>query len=761
MAAVAEELLEALDSLGESAAFCVSGSEEPILPGLEVQGVGPVGVPVSPAAARQLIEHATQAPYGRGEETIVDTDVRRVWQIEPNQFTLRNPQWQALVEGILDKVKAEFGIKGRVTASLYKLLIYEKGNFFAPHRDTEKVDGMFATLIVCLPSRHEGGTLVVSHDRQSKEIEFGGPQGEYKVQYAAFYTDCRHEIRPVTAGYRVCLVYNLTLARRKRQPAAPRPGDKVGQVAGLLGRLFADPTRQKVAIPLKHEYTEAGLSLDLLKGADRVLVDVLRQAAQELNYHFYLALMTYRQVGDVDYDTVRYSRRGHDIDEDTAEMGEVYEEELALDHWIDAEGRRQALGKMDLGAAEILSETDFEDFPIKQDVREATGNEGATVERWYRQAVVVLWPPDRYFALLARQGQAAAIPVLEKLLGDVKDPSSDERCRAFAREIIIRWRLLAYGRGDSADAAAMLKLLGRIADPALAKQFLRDVLPRAYRGTEGPALARLADRLGWETLAGELTGFVAAQQPGSQTADLGATVAVVEGLCCARGKMAPERKAVCRAVAAELEQTIRQWDTEKETPFWYRARQAREGVIESLTRTLAAVGEGELLGRFLSHALSDQEHYGLHQVLIPAVKKMYGWATKDPVIVHTRQQILRDCIAELDRLTEKPVEEPRDWAQDITLRCNCVDCRQLQQFLRDPQEKVRRFPAAEARRRHLHQQIEIHGCDMTHVTERKGSPYTLVCTKNRASYERKKAEFATNVQLLKELRGLERPKRKK
>ncbi len=191
MSEVVEQLLKALGSIDESPRFCVSGSVDPVLPGLEVAGVGTVGIPVNPSTAQQLIEHASQAPYGRGEETIVDTSVRRVWQIEPKQLANRNPQWGSLVEGIVKGVRSEFDIKGEVTAELYKPLIYEKGSFFAPHRDTEKVEGMFATLVVCLPSRHQGGTLIVSHDQQSREIDFGGPQGEYQVQYAAFCADCR------------------------------------------------------------------------------------------------------------------------------------------------------------------------------------------------------------------------------------------------------------------------------------------------------------------------------------------------------------------------------------------------------------------------------------------------------------------------------------------------------------------------------------------------------------------------------------------
>jgi hypothetical protein len=45
------------------------------------------------------------------------------------------------------------------------------------------------------------------------------------------------------------------------------------------------------------------------------------------------------------------------------------------------------------------------------------------------------------------------------------------------------------------------------------------------------------------------------------------------------------------------------------------------------------------------------------------------------------------------------------------------------------------------RRRHLHRQIARHELDMTHVTERKGSPQTLVCTKTRRNYQRRCKEY--------------------
>jgi hypothetical protein len=48
---------------------------------------------------------------------------------------------------------------------MYKLLVYDQGSFFVSHRDTEKAPGMFATLVVVLPSASTGGELVVRHSR--------------------------------------------------------------------------------------------------------------------------------------------------------------------------------------------------------------------------------------------------------------------------------------------------------------------------------------------------------------------------------------------------------------------------------------------------------------------------------------------------------------------------------------------------------------------------------------------------------------------
>jgi hypothetical protein len=70
------------------------------------------------------------------------------------------------------------------------------------------------------------------------------------------------------------------------------------------------------------------------------------------------------------------------------------------------------------------------------------------------------------------------------------------------------------------------------------------------------------------------------------------------------------------------------------------------------------------------------------------------------------------------------------------------------QFLRDPHESVHRFRANEARREHLEQEIRRHPCDLDLKTERRGSPYAVVCTKNKASYDAGVKTYHENQQHL-------------
>ena len=114
----------------------------------------------------------------------------------------------------------------------------------------------------------------------------------------------------------------------------------------------------------------------------------------------------------------------------------------------------------------------------------------------------------------------------------------------------------------------------------------------------------------------------------------------------------------------------------------------------------------------------------------------------------------RHCLAELRTRTAERPQPPADWSRDAKLDCKCADCRELAEFLKNKDESVRRFARRKELRQHLHREIDKHLCDVTHVTDRRGSPQTLVCTKTQASYERRLTQFETDVRLLGELERL-------
>jgi len=259
MASITMDLAAVLSMVSRPGDFFVSGTTEILAPRLEVDGVGLVALPLLPMQAEQLVAIAERAPYGRGENTLVDTDIRRTWQIGADRVRIGGKHWARTIEAILARVAEGLGVAEPITAELYKLLVYDHGSFFVSHRDTEKVPGMFATLVLVLPSMSTGGELIVRHKGREVRLDLRC-EDPSEAAFAAFYADCVHEVLPVTAGCRLTLVYSVL---RKGKGPVPEPPSYEGEQAKAAALLQAwaagkqssdDGSPEKLIYPLEHAY---------------------------------------------------------------------------------------------------------------------------------------------------------------------------------------------------------------------------------------------------------------------------------------------------------------------------------------------------------------------------------------------------------------------------------------------------------------------------------------------------------------------------
>ena len=235
MSLIGTALLDLVRTIERPGAYCVGALHDVIMPAIDVDGVGRLGFPVSAAQAMRLIEIAEPAPFGRGQETLVDPDVRRTWQIDTAKITISGGRWNQTLADLVAETATGLGICDPVEAEFYKLLIYDAGTFFVDHRDTEKSPGMFATMALVLPSAHSGGELVVRHLGREAVFDLL-PDEPSQIGCAAFYADCVHEIRPVTAGVRLTLIYNLRFTTNGRSVEAPDYRWQHAQFVALLRR---------------------------------------------------------------------------------------------------------------------------------------------------------------------------------------------------------------------------------------------------------------------------------------------------------------------------------------------------------------------------------------------------------------------------------------------------------------------------------------------------------------------------------------------
>ena len=752
MTNITDDLAAILQTIRRPGDFCASGVFDLRLPEIEIEGFGVLALPVLPDQAKRLVAVAERAPFGRGQETIVDANVRRSWQISPERVRIAGKRWNTALDEVVARAISGLGVSEDVEAQFYKLLVYETGGFFIDHRDTEKSPGMFATLTIALPSRSTGGELVVRHAGREARIDMVGDDPA-EARYAAFYADCVHEVRPVESGCRLTLIYNLIRKGAGKAPDPPRHERQEKKLIDLLAPwagAAADPgacSPPKLVYPLSHAYTPAELSFASLKGADAAVAGVLARATPRVRCDVHLALLTIEQTTSAEYTGRGRSGWGRrsEPDDDDYEEGEVYEHSQTLSDWKRPDGAVCDFGDMPVAEDEFSPADALEGMtPDEQHLHEATGNEGASLERTYRRAALVIWPTAAFLTMLASNGLSVSLPYLKSVVDRWRQGAPDaklalaEEARALGDAVIAQWPApIGYRRDDATTSATpFLELLADIGAEAQIAQFLR----RRQAGEDRTKADNLAviraltllipnERV---ELIEHLIGDFGARSVGASADLLRRANSAWDDIAGRDLKAAAELLLIF--LPGDLKPPSDAWAPKPDDKFVFDLVSALDGVDPSLAlRAVEAI-------------LSSSKTFGMDRCLVPALRELIQeLATSDsPAVAKLRSA----CIEHLRARIAKPLAPPADFARASSLTCSCPDCTELSKFLVDPSLASWSLKAPQHSRSHVQTTILNSQCDVDTTTERRGSPHRLIVTKNQASYERLAAQRREDIEIL-------------
>ena len=294
-----------------------------------------------------------------------------------------------------------------------------------------------------------------------------------------------------------------------------------------------------------------------------------------------------------------------------------------------------------------------------------TGNEGMTLERWYRHAAILLWPTRRHFEVLCDRDGRNAVPELERMVRQWQGSEPGEaaalksQCIDLARAILTTWSEERYGlpHSEKSKTEGLLETLATLGDPTLIGGFLGDLMVKDVTIEPGKALVAVCETHGWKTFEKELRAVMDATSRNTMERN----VRLLEQICSAR----PRKKAgwgeLCTTLSEALVAAVERADRGPSQDDWRTRRVDRGEVLAGLARSLILTGGGDLLSRVVAHALAEPKTYPLTSAHMPALATLRPWLAKNakkPLPALTTW--LSACREQLESLTAKAPEATED-----------------------------------------------------------------------------------------------------
>ena len=128
----------------------------------------------------------------------------------------------------------------------------------------------------------------------------------------------------------------------------------------------------------------------------------------------------------------------------------MIERSQTLSEWRRHDGDDVVSGKLPIGEDEVSPPDALDDRVPDEESFGATGNAGASFERRYRIAALVLWPRQRRLAVINQGGLQATLPYLSGLIDrwthrcDDQGASQWAQARELAEHMVVTWPIRSW-----------------------------------------------------------------------------------------------------------------------------------------------------------------------------------------------------------------------------------------------------------------------------------------------------------------------------
>lgn len=647
-------------------------------------------------------------------------------------------------------------------AELHNLLIYEKGDFFKPHQDTEKTDNMVATLVIILPSNHEGGELIIDHCGEKKIFKSNDPKLN-KLLCIAFYADCYHEVKEVTSGHRVSLTYNLILENYSGNLQSLSEPNFNSRLEIAFKNYFANDnlnihhksleniTPKKIVYLLDHQYTQNGLSWNSLKNVDQVRAEALLNIADKFDLDANLALADMHETWECEFDDNDYynKRRYRDKEKNNEEAegtpAYIIDSSIMLRHWIDRKGSAVKYQDFTPSSIEVCSTGDNKGFkPYESQYEGWMGNYGNTLDRWYHRAAVVLWRKQDNLPIRFEIDQ-------DGLMQEVFESTNSEHNLLKTREILSYiapyWQNYAKNHKKKEDIVNILNLALYINNAELSLQLLK-VYNISIFNLETLSL--------WHSLI---------KCYGNKWC-----LSVLELLASTKERHYDRTEEIIdnfvnliQELSTDVQYSdVGQWLINYQLDKIFLKHKnsynndAAKRITEIVDLLLGAIiyQNQDIHLKIIYHIIAHENHYP-YILLIDLLDQCANKLDKTSLESWGYKQLFDYVYKSLITEHDQGLRDKEDWSINKKCKCSCQNCKIVNDFLiqRDVHEKV--WPLGQDARNHVESEIKSLQISVDTKVVMSGRPYQLILTKTSKLYADAKNRYDLVQKAIKKMEQLQ------